>query len=178
LPKPWIERIFREMSAMYGKHFADMWAGADLESVKETWARRLAGYTPDELGRGLGALGRYCPTLAEFMQLCRPPLDYETAYREAAYNLHARERGEDEWSNPAIYWAAQAFGPWDCKNLPYERAEKRWRECLDKVVEDGCGPVPPPLLALPSVGKVSISQDEQKERLREIFERFGWEKRL
>ena len=55
------------------------------------------------------------PTLPEFCALCRPPaqtVNHEAAFYEAIRGIEHRQRGEvGQWSNRAIYWAAQDVTP-------------------------------------------------------------------
>lgn len=109
LPESWIERLFLRFSAMYGSKFADLWRGCDLASVKALWAEELAGYAADEIKRGIDCCKTrdWPPTLPEFLKLCRPPVDFERSFFEAAKQIGLRDSGTDEWSHPAIYWACR-----------------------------------------------------------------------
>lgn len=75
LPAAWINRIFDEFSAYFGKHFADMWASSDPENVKRVWAEKLAGFKdcPEVIKHALdcAARAKFPPTLGEFLELCR-----------------------------------------------------------------------------------------------------------
>lgn len=78
LPPEWVERIFAHMACLYGRLFADMWAGQDAETVKAFWGRKLAGFAdhPKAIAAALDALdGRnFPPTCPEFIGLCRDAL--------------------------------------------------------------------------------------------------------
>lgn len=69
----WVERIFARMSAMYGRLFADMWAGADLRQVKAAWAEDLGPFC----GKQIAWAMEQCkarelpPTLPAFRNLCQ-----------------------------------------------------------------------------------------------------------
>ena len=39
-----IAAVFAEMSALYGKRFADQWSGVDPETLKSVWADKLSRY--------------------------------------------------------------------------------------------------------------------------------------
>lgn len=75
LPDSWITKIFDHMSGLYGSKFADLWRGSDLETVRRTWASKLAGFAdmPKAIKEALDALDDkpYPPTLPEFLALCR-----------------------------------------------------------------------------------------------------------
>lgn len=107
-PEGWVERIFQRLAAMYGRKFADAWNGVPQASVKAVWQEGLAGYSPDEIRRGLAECMKrdWPPTLPEFLKMCRPAMDYEAAYVEACEQINKRKHGNDKWSHPAIFWAA------------------------------------------------------------------------
>ena len=140
-PKPvsWIERIFERMSCFYGTKFADAWRGVDDVTVKAVWAESLAGYTGEEIKRGLDAcLTRdWPPTLPEFLKLCRPPMDLVSAYHEAIAQMRNRnselqaERDRELWSDASIFWAAVETGS-DLTSLSYDKIEKRWQAEITK----------------------------------------------
>jgi hypothetical protein len=72
LPPAWVERLFSKLLSEYGSRFSDMWAGVPADEVKAQWGRRLAGYEPQEIKRGLDSLEPTAPTLPKFLLLCRP----------------------------------------------------------------------------------------------------------
>jgi hypothetical protein len=100
--------------------------------------------------------------------MCRPPVDYENAYREACEQMRLREVGLDDWTNAAIYWAAVRFGQYELKTTPYAQAAKRWATCLNAALECEFVPVPEKMLSLPSVGRSTVTQEVARERMAEI----------
>ncbi len=72
LPDTRIDRLFMRFSVLYGKHWADMWAGIPIDQVKAAWAHELARFSNEQLGAGLKAVGKFPPTLPEFVALCKP----------------------------------------------------------------------------------------------------------
>ena len=113
LPSAWIDRLFERLSAFYGNKFLDLWRNLDAQSVRRAWAEELAGFTPDELKRGLAACRarEWPPTLPEFMGLCRPSRDAKAEWAEACEQMRVRLQGKgaDRWSRPEVYWAAIAI---------------------------------------------------------------------
>src|SRR5579872_932889 len=106
LPEKWIERLFAEMSMTYGRKFTDQWGGQDPHALKRFWATKLAGFTGEELKRGVATLQlrEWPPTLPEFVKLCRPSVDVLAAYYEAVAGVTERAKGNmGEWSHPAIF---------------------------------------------------------------------------
>lgn len=160
LPSAWIDRIFGRLHSMYGAKLADQWAGADMESVRQDWAEMLADFTADEIKRGLSACMRrplaqapFPPTMPEFAAMCRPPIEFESAYIQAVEQMHNRERFDehgkscDKWTHPAIYWAAVKFGPYEMRNTPYRHAAVRWAAILNDTMADTSLPAIPQVLA-------------------------------
>lgn len=172
LPRAWVERISSHMLLTYGKRFTDLWGTTKPDAWVTYWCEQLAGYTADEIGRGVEALGTrdWPPTLPEFKRLCRPPLDPQTAYHEAVDGVQARERGErGNWSHPAIYWAAVKIGAYDLKNCGYAQIAKRWETALQAFFEAGtCPPIPEPALSLPRPGKAVLDRETEARRMAEL----------
>lgn len=167
-----VERVFARMAAFYGARFADMWRDVEPADLKRTWAEELAGFTPDEIARGIdGCRTRdWPPTLPEFLRLCRPALDYESAFCEAAEQMYRRQQGEDRWSDAAIYWAATWMGR-DVTASPYEPVKGRWKANLDRALQAIRGgelpnEVPPRLQALPAPGATVASAGDARAILR------------
>lgn len=69
----WVERIFARMAAMYGRLFADMWAGADLAEVKAAWADDLGPFCGTQIAWAMEQCKtrELPPTLPGFRNLCQ-----------------------------------------------------------------------------------------------------------
>ena len=69
-----IAAVFAEMSALYGKKFADQWSGVDPETLKSVWADKLSRYAnrPEVIRKALDSCENnpWPPTLPEFIGLC------------------------------------------------------------------------------------------------------------
>ena len=171
LPREWIERLFDKFKARYGTLFVDRFGGLPMEVVADEWASELAGYTGQELQRGLEGCRslKFPPTLPEFMAMCRPPIDAHSAYSEAIRNLALREHGIDaEWSHPAVFWAAQEIGSFDMRSNSYPSIRTRWENVLGKHMRNrDTKPVPPAMKALPPP-PVSGPPPEIKAKLQEL----------
>jgi hypothetical protein len=65
--------IFAELSALYGKRFADQWSGVDPASLREVWAEKLSRYAsrPEVIRMALDDCENlnWPPTLPEFLAL-------------------------------------------------------------------------------------------------------------
>ncbi len=166
LPIQWVERLITRMQALYGAKFAAQWEGVDLIALKQAWAEELAGYSGEEIARGLSACRErpFPPTLPEFMVLCRPPVNPEIAFHEAVHCLAQRRRGErGDWTHPAIYHATVTVGQHDVMNCPYSALKARWGKALaDELAKGQWAPVPDAYIALPDPGKTEASNAEAK----------------
>lgn len=140
LPMKVVERIFDWMIKRYGALFIDMMSWSeetDYKDVKQAWAEDLAGFTQEELMRGLANCKRYCempPTLPKFMRLCRPPVEYEPMFYEAVRCMARRGTGLEKWPSKAVYWAAVKIGAFDLKNGSWATLQKRWVSALDEML--------------------------------------------
>jgi hypothetical protein len=175
-----IEYLFKRFATLYPKRWSEQFrTNEELEDWKLCWAEEMAdrGITFEEVKSGIERcidLYNWPPSFPEFLKACSPSLDYERAFLEAIEQMRLRDSGKDRWSNPAIFWAATKLGS-DLKNNPYQSIKIRWKDALDKAIEDvisGTLPsaVPARLTALPSPGKTSVSPDEAKKRFAEIHQ--------
>lgn len=152
LSQRWVERLFERLTAQLGAKMADLYAGVSTEAVQEEWADGLAGFKPEEIARGLKACQtrQFAPTLGEFTGLCRPALDPELAWMEAADGMRARAAGEiGEWSHPAVYRAATHFA-FELASKSFRECRKTWAWRLEREFAKGWGedvPGPMPRLA-------------------------------
>ena len=160
------ENILSEMKMLFGNLFDKQWSNVGFPEMIEFWERKLTGFTADELRRGYKALSglKFPPTLPEFMQLCRPPVDPVKAYYEAVKGLQERRLGrKGEWSHPAIFWAASQMA-FDLLNQTQTQVEKRWKEVLsiqyEKTTWQPIPDVPAPLshLTVDKEGQAKVKQ--------------------
>lgn len=158
---------------MYGAKFLDMWASVDKGMLKQAWSEELAGFTADELKRGIAECKtrNFPPTLPEFIGLCRAKakITAESAFFEAVEQIVKRERGDDTWSHPAVYWTAAKIGAFDLRNNPWQTIKSRWTAEFDKQMANSSWPaIPGHMQSLPAPGQQSISRDEAKKRAAEL----------
>lgn len=169
LPSEWIDRLWQRFLLMYGNKFADMWRDLDPNAVKQAWAEDLAGYTGEEIRRGL----EWCksqswpPTLPEFMTACRPVLDVKSEWAEACDQMRIRleGKGEDRWTRPQVYWAAVSIGAFDLNNTSWDQISARWKAAIATAKAD---PIPEYRAALPAPGRQVVTREEAKDRMAEI----------
>ncbi len=154
---------------MYGNKFADMWRGIDPDAIKQAWGEDLAGYTGNELKRGLDwcKTQTWPPTLPEFMTACRPVIDAKTEWAEACDQMRVRliGQGGDVWGRPEVYWAAVSIGMYDLNSIAWDGIKARWVNALAKAKTD---PIPEYLAALPAPGQQTVTREDAADRLNEI----------
>lgn len=75
MPLKAIDRLFDRLSATYGKQFAEMYAGLDIQSVKTTWAMELDHWGTEEglkaVAWALENLPDHPPNPIQFKRLVR-----------------------------------------------------------------------------------------------------------
>jgi hypothetical protein len=178
LPLAWIERIFDRFTTRYGSRFLDMWAALDPNDLKRAWAEELAGLSGEEIKRGLEKCKflNFPPTLPEFFKLCRTvqKLSPESAFYDAVDQMAKREKGDDTWSHPAIYWTAVRIGAFDLRNNTWQIIKARWTVEFEKVMNNSSWPpIPKAVDLLPKPGQTSISREEAAKRVEEIRKQTG-----
>lgn len=137
-----IDHLFKKLSMMYLEKWDYQFQSLEkMNEWKQAWAEELASdrITFDEVKNGL----EYCkthykdrpPTYPQFLEACRPSINYESAFHEAVEQMRKRDEGKDAWTNPAIYWAAVALGG-DIMGTVYANVKGRWKAALDKATEE------------------------------------------
>lgn len=183
LKNSWVEEIFKRFHGRFGNRFLSNYAighldsnGQDrgVENAKESWGMALAGYTPEEIKKGIEHTYAFMPDCDAFKLICRPSVDYEMAHVEAVEQMRLRDKRQDSWSSAAVYWAAAALGN-DLSNYPYVSIKARWKTALDKArikVDQGelSSVVPEKKVELPAPGKVTISKEIAAKRFAEVHD--------
>ena len=179
LPDAWIERLFQRMEDRYGSMWADRYGSFPRARVMATWAEDLGDMTREELVRGVDACRsrKFPPTLPEFRELCRPPLDAEDAYYEAIEQMRRRQDGLDAWSSPVVFWAAVSMGS-DLSTSSYPAIRSRWQRALEqsrKGIETGqlSNIVPQRMGGLPAPGAQTVTAEDAQRRAAELKRRIG-----
>lgn len=97
LPLPWVEKIFRKLTLVYGRDFMSRWEGQDESDVVVDWAEELAGFInhPDAISYALKNLpAGKPPTVIEFREIARkapPPVVAALTYTPTIDPVAARE---------------------------------------------------------------------------------------
>lgn len=172
LPQRHIASIFDRLSAQFGGKLADLYAGVSPALVQTEWAAGLAGFSKDELVRGVGACRTkvFAPTLGEFAAFCRPALNSEVAWHEAQLGLAERAAHRiGAWTHPAVFRSACLMSM-EIRAGEFKRCRNQWRNCLDRELALGFGEaVPPPVPRLAKAVKTGPPSLEIRERIRLIL---------
>lgn len=132
VPVRWVEDLFARLAAILGGAMSNVYASADPQLVKAEWAEALGGFSADEVKRGINATRtrKFPPNLPEFLHLCRPALDPETAWIEAEAGMRSHgEKVAFAWSHPAVYWAAREL-QYELRTSNFAACRKRWEAAL------------------------------------------------
>lgn len=152
-----------------------------IDSWKQALAEDLAAerITGKEFARGCEALRKckFAPNSAEFLMLCRPTLDPYVAYQEAMSEMPKRHFpavkdgrlvSEDQWSEPAIFWAAARM--WhDLQHCTWKQIQARWERELDKARKEHLIMPPKATHAIEHKPVPSISPAEQQRRIADMI---------
>lgn len=172
---PLIDVLHARLTAIYGDKFGKT-SDMAYQVWRETWANVLAeqGITTDEVKHGLSVCATqhpWPPTLPEFIQACRPPVDLETLFVEAVNGLVARRDGRmGRWSSPEVYWAAVIIGG-DMLSHSYSQLKHRWKDALERARREQRGPIPEPMSALPAPGRTVAMPEQVQQAIREMAAR-------
>jgi hypothetical protein len=154
-----MDRLFNRFDGMYPTRWrASFPSEQAVKNWRAAWSIAFTEQhvTPKHIADGLKACATafdWPPSITEFINLCKSPVEPESAYYEALQQMNIRStNGKDQWSHPAIYWAAVKFGTWDLKSSVYSNAKTRWGATLDECLRDPETPVPSAMVALPAPG--------------------------
>ena len=73
LPLPWVEKIFKKLTLVYGRDFMSRWEGQSINDVIDDWAEELSGLKgwPEAITYALQNLpAGKPPTVLEFRAIC------------------------------------------------------------------------------------------------------------
>jgi hypothetical protein len=109
--------------------------------------------------------------------MCRPSVDERQSFLEAVEQMQRRQRGEDKWSSPVVYWAAAKLGN-DIHSHTPEQMRSRWIKALDDARNDiaaGKLPnaVPQRLDALPAPGEQTVTAEQAHHNVEAIKARMA-----
>ena len=186
LPSNWVKEIFKRFHGRFGNRFLSEYSSGKLDSsgqdegienAKHVWGEELAGFTSEEIKRGLSAQYSYLPDCDKFKLACRPSVDDEQSFYIAVEQMRMRREAQDKWPDAVIYWSAVELGN-DLNNYPYQSIKARWKQALNKAkerIDSGELPneIPVKLIAIPSPGKTTVSKEEALKRFAEVHKILG-----
>lgn len=168
-----MDHLFNRFDGSYPNRWRAAFANAQaIQNWREAWAEAFAeeGLTTSDISTAIRTCRKmydWPPSLPEFLKACRPSLDSESAFCEAAREIGKRATNQDKWSHPAIYWAAVQMGV-DLINHPYSEIKNRWNKALSTELEKGSWDeiprrvealvAPGQTIARPEVAKAFIDQ--------------------
>lgn len=168
--------LFGEIYGRFGNAFIDKFRSGEIvddcdlgiENMKAVWSQQIRahGMHLREIKRGLQACDRlrFPPSWPEFFALCRPVPIVDDAIREAVAQIPLRASGKDEWTHPAIYWAARKVGFQDVTTLPADLLRRRMDVAMASVLAEEVLPVPPATVR-PALPSPEVTEEEvQKAR--------------
>ncbi|MDX3894392.1 hypothetical protein [Pusillimonas sp.] len=185
------QEIIGWMYQNYGQQFLRRWEYFSIETLTATWQRELAGFTQEELKRGVEQCRTriYPPNLSEFRLLCRPFLSPEASFNEAVKGITARRASRQfDWTHPAIFYAAVRFGN-ELLGATYLQLKDQWIHEFSAQLEKGTWPEIPVTKIMDSspegTGETNEYAQESCRKLREFVARSssvsnktGWAARI
>ncbi|MDM7323220.1 MAG: replication protein P, partial [Gammaproteobacteria bacterium] len=170
-----MDHLFSRLDSLYPIRWRSAFPNKRaIAQWRETWAEGFAeeGLGLEDIKKGIKACYTrfpWPPSFAEFVSACRPSMDFESAFYEAVEQMRLRESGHDQWSHPAMYWAAASIGAFDLRNATWGGIKDRWIATLQAELEKRAWPeVPSPKRSLPPLGKTTITREESRQRIMEI----------
>lgn len=156
LPKARVARVFDRLSGQLGTKMAALYDGVPPAVVQAEWAAGLACFHVSEIERGIKACSErsFAPVLGEFLRMCRPALDPEWAFYEAADGLRQRDAGEfGKWSHPAV-WRAAGRMSMEVHAGDWKAHRARWTYTLRAEFDVGWSDIPAPAVRIENTAKV------------------------
>ncbi|WP_141678530.1 replication protein P [Pseudomonas sp. AU12215] len=191
LLKARVTMVFAAFQVQFPDQFSWNYPASDeakLKAGKRSWFRNELGALPQGLfDLGLRRMGLACkkiPSLAAFLELCRPtPDDLGMPTVEAAYNEAVRhaKNPQHRWRHPAVHLAAAATGMHDlhcAEGWAIERIRKSFEYHYSVLVRQvGCGePLAMPMQAIAHDSQRSfaeVQQEHSEQEAQRLVEHYG-----
>lgn len=176
--------LFAEIHGLFGNSFLDKFRsghianGKDtgIENMKAVWAEKIRTNRMHfgEVKRGLAGCQRlkFPPSWGEFYELCRPAINVDAAILEAIEQLQRRNQGKDEWSHPAIYWAATKVGYHEMTTMTHAQIKPRFAPALETILAKGDIPEVPAALPALTAPAETPAAPETIAKFREVLATF------
>ncbi|MES2606884.1 MAG: replication protein P [Pseudomonadota bacterium] len=174
-----INQLFAEFELAYHNQFHKAFAAeGSLALAKKYWLSSLADFPPEVIRRAVRHVvqsQQYLPTLAAMIAACEDGASLfglptaEAAYREAC--LAPEPKAEQQWSHPAVYYAAQATG-WfalanEIQSAVLPQFEYHYTQLCRRVLRGEALELPT-LKALPATVAAPLSVEDNRKRLQAL----------
>ncbi|MGX6999884.1 replication protein P [Caballeronia sp. KNU42] len=169
-----MDHLFNRFDGAYPNRWRAAFANEHaIANWRESWAEAFdeEGVTTQMVSEGIRACRKmydWPPSIAEFLKACKPPINIDAAVYEAIEQMRARQHGKDEWSDPAIYWAAAKVGEYDIISQTFSQLKPRFESALKKVLQGEILPVPVRIPALAAPGAAVSTREYGRQRLQEL----------
>lgn len=181
-----IDELFKRFDGMFPGRFAKLFTSpAQLQNWRNVWATAFEDneLTGEDVAVGLRACQSQCqfvPSVGEFIQLCKPALDFENMFVEAKQQLERRFHHQDDtWSSPALYWASVTMS-YDILNGSFGTHGKQFKQAYNtavrKVKSGELSREIPKASKLLAYNAPSFSNKDAARRLSEIMQKVGFKK--
>ena len=170
-----MDHLFNRLDGMYPNRWRAAFSNEyAIANWRDAWAEAFdeEGITTQMISDALSACRKaydWPPSLAEFMKVCKPAIDVDAALYEAIDQMRARQQGKDEWSHPAVFWAAARVGEFDMLGQTFAVLKPRFEAALNAVLKgDNFQPVPPRVPMLQAPGRAESTREYGRQRLDEL----------
>jgi hypothetical protein len=169
-----MDHLFNRMDGAYPSRWKAQFPSEQaIANWREAWSEAFEeeGVTTQMISDAIRACRKkldWPPSLAEFLKLCKPPINVDAAVYEAIDQMRARQHGKDEWSDPAIFWAAAKVGEYDVISQTFSQLKPRFEAALKKVLDGEVLPVPQRVPALAAPGAAESTREYGRQRLDEL----------
>ncbi|MFM0535876.1 replication protein P [Paraburkholderia strydomiana] len=170
-----MDHLFNRLDGAYPNRWrASFQSKQAIANWRDTWSEAFEeeGVTTQIISDALRVCRRTCdwpPSLPQFLKACKPALDVDAALYEAIDQMRARQHGRDQWTDPAIFWAAARVGEYDLISQTFTALKPRFEAALKKVLDGGgIQPVPARVPALQGPSAAESTREYGRQRLDEL----------
>lgn len=169
-----MDHLFNRLDGAYPNRWrASFPSEQSIENWRESWAEAFEeeGITTQMVSDAIRVCRRtydWPPSITEFLKACKPPINVDAALYEAIEQMRKRQHGKDEWSNPAIFWAAAKVGEYDMISQTFSQLKPRFEAALKRVQEGEVKPVPERVPALAAPAAAESTREYGRQRLDEL----------
>ena len=170
-----MDHLFNKLDGAYPNRWRAAFPNEQaIANWRDSWAEAFEedGVTTQMISDALRMCRKtydWPPSLTEFLKASKPVIDVDAALYEAIDQMRARAHGKDQWSNPAIFWAAARIGEYDVVSHAFASLKPRFEAALKKVLEGGrIQPVPARVPELQGPSAAESTREYGRQRLDEL----------